>query len=246
MKTNDMLKSVGLIALAVLLLGGGLIYWQMGNRSTAAARVALLQSELPDMDQVNADLVKSQQDLEAARIELEHLEKSLPETAYIPTLLKELEMLGTSKNVKVTGIRPLLVPNNTGEEAKEDDAYQKLDIDITGQGTYRALLEMISALKGFPKILAVNTISMQPKQGAGGQSSNELDATIRLRAFVFKEAMAPLEGSTEDLKQKGTGTTDGTATPETTEKSGETGKTGTEPKKPGELDVRAPRKEVAL
>jgi len=246
MKTNEMLKSVGLIALAVLALGGGLVYWQMGNRSAAAERVARLQSELPDMDQVNADLVKSQQDLEAARIELEHLEKSLPETAYIPTLLKELEMLGTSKNVKVTGIRPLLVPNNTKEVANEDDAYQKLDIDITGQGTYRALLEMISALKGFPKILAVNTISMQPKQSTGGQSSNELDATIRLRAFVFKEAMAPLEGSTEDLKQKGEGSTDGSAEPGSAEESGAPANGGTPPKKAGELDVRAPRKDVAL
>jgi Tfp pilus assembly protein PilO len=246
MKTNDMLKSVGLIALAVLFIGGALIYWQMGNRSTAAERVARLQSELPDMDQVNADLVKSQQDLEAARIDLEHLEKALPETAYIPTLLKELEILGTSKNVKVTGIRPLLVRNDTKDSAKEDDAYQKLDIDITGQGTYRALLEMISALKGFPKILAVNTISMQPKQQTGGQSSNELDATIRLRAFVFKEAMAPLEGSTEDLKLKGAGSAEGSSESGSTNKSDNPAKPGAEPKKAGELDVRAPRKEVAL
>lgn len=238
MKSNDMLKSVALIALAVLVVGGGLIYWQMGNRSAAAERVARLEQELPDMDQVNADLVKSQQDLEAARIELDHLERALPEEAYIPTLLKELEMLGTSKHVKVTGIRPILVLNNTGEVANEDDAYQKLDIDITGQGTYRALLEMISALKAFPKILAVNTISMAPKQNTGSESSNELDATIRLRAFIFKEAMAPLEGSTEDLKLK-----DGVPTGETPAGSANP---VSEPKKSSELDVRAPRKDVAL
>ncbi|MFM9874419.1 MAG: type 4a pilus biogenesis protein PilO [Fimbriimonadaceae bacterium] len=243
MKTNEMLKSVALIALAVLFIGGGLIYWQMGNRSAAADRVAQLEHELPDMDKINSDLVKSQQDLEVARIELDHLERALPEQAYIPTLLKELEILGTSKNVKVTGIRPILVQNTTKDVKSEDDAYEKLDIDITGQGTYRALLEMISALKGFPKILAVNTISMVPRQGAGGQTTSELDATIRLRAFIFKEAMAPTEGSTEDLKTKSTGAAGDSGT---SEKSGAPATNGANRTKVGELDVRAPRKEVAL
>lgn len=242
MKVSEMFKTVAVLALAVIAIGGGLLYWQSTNRSEAAARVAQLESELPDSDQVNADLVKSQQDLEAARIQLEHLERALPQEAYIPTLLKELEMLGTSKNVKVTGIRPIL-QTTTDPNAKDDDGYQKLDIDITGQGTYRAMLEMISALKEFPKILAVSTIAMQPRQDAKTTGSGELDTTIRLRAFVFKEPLAPLEGSSEALQQGGSVDGDGAGQPD-----GQSGDHSTDgaKQKAKDLDARAKRKEVAL
>lgn len=194
MKTNEAIKNVALLALAVVVVGGGLIYWQFSNRSAAQARVAKLQTELPNVEEVNAQLATSQQELEDYRIRLEHLEKSLPQEAYIPTLLKELETVGQQKNLTITGIRPILQPT---EEEKDDGAYQKLDIDITAQGTYRAVLEMIASLKTFPKILAVTTIALQPRQDLKN-GANELDATIRLRAFVFKEPLAPVPGSSED------------------------------------------------
>lgn len=238
MKTNERMKVVALIAVVVLLIGGGLIYWQYSARGEAQTRVASLQAELPDADQVNTDLVTSQQELEAARIQLEHLERALPESAYIPTLLKELEMLGTSKNVKITGIRPILEVVGTEETGLDDSGYQKLDIDITGTGTYRAMLEMISALKDFPKILAVNTINMQPKQGAEG-AAGDLDATIRLRAFVFKEPLPPVEGSTEDLRQRESGEGSEGDAGTGTDGSGSTIKTEG-------LDTRRMRKDVAL
>lgn len=186
---NDSLKTVILLALVVILIGGGLTYWQFGARSEAEARLSDLRSKLPDADQVNADLAKSQQDLQAARMELDHLEKSLPETAYIPTLLKELESLGSSKNVKIAGIRPIVQASVDPKAKKGEEAYESVEIDITGQGTYRALLEFISALKGFPKILAVSTISMQPRQDAKATGTGLLDATIRLRAYVFKQQL---------------------------------------------------------
>jgi Tfp pilus assembly protein PilO len=200
---NEGMKTVALSALAVICVGGGLIYWQFNNRSEAEARVAKLRSELPDAEQVNADLAKSQSELETARVQLEHLERSLPEDSYIPTLLAELEMLGISKNVQVTGVRPIWDAAPTDPKAAPEesgDGYQKLDIDITGQGTYRAFLEFVSSLKSFPKILAVTQVNMQPKQGVQGNSS-DLDATIRLRAFVFKEPLPPFEGSSEALRK---------------------------------------------
>lgn len=203
MKSNEAMKSVALLALATLLVGGGLIYWQYNNRSSAQSRVAKLEADLPDIEQVQADLATSQQELEDHRIRLEHLEKSLPKEAYIPTLLKELEAVGRERNLTVTGIRPILQPNGVGPAAVDDDSgYQKLDIDITGQGTYRAVLEMIASLKSFPKILSVTTIAIQPRRDMQSKS-NELDATIRLRAYVFKEALAPIPGSSEDKANGG-------------------------------------------
>lgn len=206
MKSNEAMKSVALMALATLLVGGGLIYWQYNNRSAAQSRVASLEAELPDIEQVQADLATSQQELEDYRIRLEHLEKSLPKEAYIPTLLKELEVVGKERNLTVTGIRPILQPNVVGATPDEDAGYQKLDIDITGQGTYRAVLEMIASLKNFPKILSVTTIAIQPRRDLQSKS-NELDATIRLRAYVFKEALAPIPGSSEDKSKEGETTT---------------------------------------
>ncbi len=197
MRHNEAIKNVALLALGVVVVGGGLIYWQFSNRSTAQARVARLQLELPNAEEINAQLATSQEELENYRIRLEHLEKSLPQEAYIPTLLKELETVGAQNNLTITGIRPILQPTTDELDDDADGAYQKLDIDITAQGTYRAVLEMIASLKTFPKILAVTTIALQPRQDMKN-GANELDATIRLRAFVFKEPLAPVPGSSED------------------------------------------------
>lgn len=194
MKQNEPMKSVILLALAVVLIGGGLVYWQWGNRSAAEARVAAVQQKMPDEQQLQNDLTKSQTDLEGYKSRLEHLEKSLPTVAYVPTLLKELETLGKESNIAVTGVRPIAPTVIDGED--EAKPYKELEIDITGQGSYRAVMTMVASLRTFPKVLAVKTVNLQPRQDLQSKT-NELDATVRLKAYMFKsedESGAEAEG----------------------------------------------------
>lgn len=185
------IKPVLLMAVAVVAIGGGLVYWQFSNRSSAEQRVMSLEAQIPDEEELKADLEKSQMELAEFRTQLAHLEKGVPNVAYVPTLLKELEEVGAENEITVTGVRPVPVGSDSGQEPNE--AYQELEIDITGQGTYRAVMNLIASLQDFPKVLAVRTIGLAPQQNLGA-GEGDLDATVRLKAFVFKETMPGLEG----------------------------------------------------
>lgn len=184
---GDAMKSIALMALAVVAIGGGLVYWQYSARGKAEAKVKFLESQIPDEQQLQADLTASQTELAKYRTDLEHLEKSIPSSAYVPTLLKELEVVGNQNKLAVTGVRPVQAVA-VGPGMQDDKPYEELEIDITGQGTYGAVMDLVASLQRFPKILAVRTIGLAPKQDPLKKTS-DLDATVRLRAFVFKDVM---------------------------------------------------------
>ncbi len=193
---QDAGKSLILLVLAVVAIGGGLVYWQWGNRADAQQRLASLQSKMPDEQQLQNDLTESQTKLEESRFRLEHLEKALPTVAYVPTLLKELELVGRESNLIVTGVRPVPAQRTDGDA--EVKPYEELEIDITGQGNYRAVMTLVSSLQGFPKVLAVRTVSLTPRQDPNAKPG-ELDATVRLKAYMFK----PDEEKSEDEATEG-------------------------------------------
>ncbi len=188
MKIGDGFKTVLLMAVGVIAVGGGLVYWQYSARSEAESRVKSLESQLPDAQQLQADLDKSMTELADYQDRLQHLESNIPSTAYIPTLLAELEHVGAENKISVTGVRPVVVLNQNpdGTEA-EKKAYDEIEIDITGKGSYGAVMDLIASLQVFPKILAVKTVGLAPRPNMSNNESG-LDATVRLRAFVFKDA----------------------------------------------------------
>lgn len=194
MKNDNRMKSVQLMALAVIAVGGGLIYWQYNMRNDADARLRKLKAETPERATVEADLATSRKDVESFSVELNHLEKGVPTTAYVATLLKELEKLGIDKRMVVTGVRPAPVtasapPPTTGSGANKATSkpYDELDIDIMGRGQYASIMATVTALQSFPKIVAVKNVSLQPKNDPESKAYNLIDATISIKAYIFKE-----------------------------------------------------------
>lgn len=186
MRSQEALKSVMLLAVAVIAIGGGLVYWQYSARSSAEQRVQAIEAEMPNEQEIQNDLQESQMQLAEYRTQLEHLEKSVPSIAYVPTLLRELEIMGKENDIVVTGVRP--VPVSLSTDDPEEKPYQELEIDITGQGTYAAVLNMIGAIQVFPKVMALKTVNLAPRQGAQTRTK-ELDVTIRVKAYVFKQTI---------------------------------------------------------
>lgn len=200
MKQNEALKSVLLLAVAVFAIGGGLVYWQYSARNTAQQRVSALEAEMPDEGEMQTQLEESQSQLAEYRTKLEHLEKSIPSVAYVPTLLKELEVIGKQNNILVTGVRPVPTPPSLQDQGEKP--YQELEIDITGQGTYQAVMDMVAALQTFPKILAVETVNLAPRQNARAKTK-DLDASVRLKAYVFKDPVTDPDQTDEPQAEGG-------------------------------------------
>ena len=109
-------------------------------------------------------------------------------------MLSELEKLGKSSGIAVIGVRPLPKPATPGKkdsaadgEIKKKPAYDELNIEVKGRGTYRSVLNFIESLGKFPKVVAARTVELTPKNDPG-QTSSSLDVTINLRAYVFASA----------------------------------------------------------
>ncbi len=187
-------KTIGLLAMAALVLGGGAIYLQYNAMSGASARYKTLEAEVPDEAELREELTATETELAMIQTKLDHLEKGVPPVAYIPTLLKELEQTGQMSQIKVTGVRPApRQPSPPGALEEEAKAYEEKDIDIAGRGNFRAIIAMLDQLQKFPKVVAVGTVGMNPKMVGTSPNYEHLEVTVRLKAYVFPETKQEAE-----------------------------------------------------
>ncbi len=141
------------------------------------------------------------------------MESNVTTYSYVPTLLKQLEQVGESANVKVIGVRPEqskeksgtrklssgaqaangniegASQTNTSSENKQTPSkpYDELSIAVEIQSTYMNALDFIYRLTRFPKVIAVNSVEMAPvdTEFAG---SPTLNVKMKITAYIIKES----------------------------------------------------------
>jgi Tfp pilus assembly protein PilO len=171
-----------------------LVGFEYSNLSAEQTRVNDLQSQTQDESAVQAQLTKSQQDLEESKAQLTHLEKGIPGTAYVPTMLQELEKTGKESGISVTGVRPVAKSNQAssapsdGSTAVAKPAYDELNIEVKGQGTYAGAMKFVKALQTFPKIVGVRTLEIVPALEPKDAQLGMVTITIGLRAYLFPDS----------------------------------------------------------
>jgi Tfp pilus assembly protein PilO len=119
---------------------------------------------------------------------LKHLEEGIPDFAYIPSLMTELEKAGKQFGIKILGVRPIpkpMTPGKKGDSSKK--AYEELAIEVKGFGNYGSVMRFVNSLQQFPKIVAARSVQLTPKADPG-QMRPDLDVVVELRAYVFPEA----------------------------------------------------------
>ena len=199
MKRGPDIKPAVAIGLGVVILTGGAAFWMSSVASASRQRADKLSLEVPKEADLKADLEQTKAKLTDIQTRLEHLEQGVPSLAYVPTLLTELETLGLSNQVKVTGVRPVVSNSNqkpedksSGGGAPKKKAYEEISIDITGRGSYGNVMRMVESLLKFPKVVSVQTISLTPVREAAqnGQAATlgtSLEAVVRIKAYVFAD-----------------------------------------------------------
>ncbi len=161
-------------------------------------------------------IAKTQRDSENryidTRAQIRFLESSVATQAYVPTLLKQIEHMGKSVNLRVIGVRPQVenaAPKRPepaeGDESSEGSSaakkgppkpYDELKIDLQLEGTYMHALDFLYKLTSFPKIIAVNTVQMSPCRSDRPSASPRLTIDINVTAYVFKETPRPAKKQT--------------------------------------------------
>lgn len=198
MKKGPNPKLFLIMGVTTLVAGAGGVYVQYGTLSSTEARIQTLKKDVRDPKSMQAEVDQSAKQLADCLTELNHLEKGVPETAYIPTLLTDLEKSGNANGIKVTGVRP--VPKVA---AKDDKAtrkpYDELDIEVKGTGNYASVMKFVSALNSFPKIVAARMVTLSPKSDSSKTGPGDtLDVQIQLRAYIFSAKDKTAGGMKQD------------------------------------------------
>ncbi len=182
------------IAFSVLALlgGGGACYLQLQNLDYFSKRVDELQAQLSKQGDVETQLEEITQRVQVSQEKLDHLEQGVPQRAYMPTLMTEIEALGKRNGILVTGVRPMaakfVAPPKSGAktDAPTRKAYEEQDVEVKGNGHYLKVLAFLSELERFPKIVSVQAVTLTPKNdlNAKGDKSS-LEITVEIKAFLF-------------------------------------------------------------
>lgn len=196
---------IGLSAVA-LLAGVGACSLQYGARTAESVRLETLEKNLKDEKKINRQLEETQNRLTISQAKLRHLEQGVPEMAYLPTLLTEVELIGGRHGITVTGVRPKEAPklkkkaSEDGEKKSEPKvakpSYQQMVVEITGSGTYASVLSFVRALEQFPKIVAIQRLDLEPKREMRSANSGQLEITAELRLFAFPPTPAERDTKT--------------------------------------------------
>ena len=94
------------LAAAVFFGAVGFLFLENGSLNSKRAKVAELREQDREQQQIFSKLEDSKKDLADLKAKLVHLEQGVPDPAYVPTMLKELELAGKQKGIEVTGLRP--------------------------------------------------------------------------------------------------------------------------------------------
>ncbi len=208
MKSKSSPKVMGILAVFVVALGGGATYFQYQHVQKAKARVAELDAQVPSQKDLERDLSETSSQLVAYQKQLDHLEGNVPDVAYIPTMLKELEAIGKSHRIVVTAVRPApqqAAPKPLSEEgstkpAKKD--YAEIDIEVKGRGRYDDVKALLDSLQKFPKVIAVKTVALSPIRDLDSGTKDQIEITINVTAFVFPyEFIAAQAGKSPNAAQ---------------------------------------------
>jgi Tfp pilus assembly protein PilO len=148
--------------------------------------------------------------LQADRDRLKFLEAALPNVAYVPTLLKQVEDLARATHNEVRGVRPRIEvkapprrdrradpeAEAKSEEAKKQQAeeeaekkapepYDKLKIQLSFTGGYQDCLQFIQRLTSFPKIVAVDDVALHPRIEEDA-AHPKIDVELNLTAYILQ------------------------------------------------------------
>ena len=207
-----------LIIVAVILFFGCILVYMAaaGKLKSAADQLAESEEQAQSAKSIIQKLEKSRLDYLDAKSQLRCLESSISTKDYVPTLLKQIEYTGKSVNLKVLGVRPQEMakaapvrkissgadaangnvsaaseqkPGLEGEQKAEPPApYNELRVDLEVEGRYMDALDFLYKLTSFPKIIAVNSMSISPSSGSEVSfNSPALSIKINVTAFVFKD-----------------------------------------------------------
>ena len=199
---------LGIAVLALIGLGGSLYHAKAAEMARLEEQLSEREQQLEEVQAKLTELPQLESRYGKLQARLSVLEPGLPDSAYIPTFLRQIEGLATGTHNHILMIRPkpavqrsgapgVTINDETGEITKAKGGaggpppvvvpYDFVPIELRLEGTYWTVIDFLTRLQEFPKMIAVNDLGFNPKQGgASVERSPGLTATMELTAVVTK------------------------------------------------------------
>jgi Tfp pilus assembly protein PilO len=145
------------------------------------------EAALADVRTVSASLPALQDQYGKMQAQVKFLERSLPPAAYIPTLLGQVEETARASNIEIKMFRPKVTPPQASDASadKPSDGSGQRQFDIQISGSYANVQKFLHSLTKFRKVLALDTIQLQPGNTQGATASPDLTGHLSFTAYIL-------------------------------------------------------------
>ncbi|MBN2241168.1 MAG: type 4a pilus biogenesis protein PilO [Acidobacteria bacterium] len=157
------------------------IYFMKGlirERDALKVEIANLETSVAKMTAVESQLKEFEQELARLERYLADLRSMLPAQKETPTILRSVQNMAVSSNLKILKFSPKPVITR--------DFYSDWPIDIEVQGNYNGLGNFFEKIGRATRIIDVGTISVQNIEGSTDPKLT-LKATCTATTFVYRE-----------------------------------------------------------
>ena len=114
--------------------------------------------------------------------QLERLRPVLPEERDVADLLRRVQAMATQSNLTIQGFTPQAVATR--------EMHAEWPIGLKLEGTYHDLGSFLERVSKFPRIINVNALSIQAREGAGGGPTITAEATATTFVLIDQAAAA--------------------------------------------------------
>lgn len=204
MKFNLTPRTFYVLTGIVVVAGSGVLWMTNSSISDQSSHIDSLRKELRDEKEVQKELADSKKKVDDLKFKLQHLEEGVQQYAYIPTMMKELEDYGKVNKIQIVQIKPIIMPQTPGKDKDErrKNAYEEMNVSVKCRGSYEDSLRFLQAIKVFPKIVAVRTVSLSPHTDNSTKKTGKpvLDLELELRAYAFKDDQQDTKTASTDAQ----------------------------------------------
>lgn len=148
------------------------------ERSQKQQQLSQLRQQVEELEQVrrNAPEIERQ---------LLELNKRVPPREEIPTLLVQLEEIGSEAGVTQLSIEP-----GQPEEPPGGGDFSRVPITMTFEGTYEQLQDLVTRMQNLVRLVTINEISYEPVEDTTVSPQVESLLQIEIQAEVYVQDLS--------------------------------------------------------
>ena len=198
----------GAVAAALLIVGASWFLLISPKRAEVADLNAQAESQESANSKLQMDLeiLKPQnKDLPEKQAELAVLKTQIPESAELPSYIREMEELGTESGISFTSLTPA-APTAVGAVATVDGALPpetlaSINVDMVLTGSYFEIVDFVNELETASRytLLSGYTLTSEGSEEAGSTTGGQQDltATLNARIYLVPSAETTVDAATD-------------------------------------------------